>query len=169
MRDYLLDTSVWSNWYNPEKNSDISQHIQQLPKTIKLHISVITIGEFNFGFNVMTQKEQTVFNIDSFRKFVSNKTPNLVPVDKHTADTYGRLRARLFEKYTPNNKKRKGLRPEQLIDPVTSLELGIQENDLWIAAQAISRNLTLVTNDKLKRISEVAGDELHIENWSQRK
>jgi predicted nucleic acid-binding protein len=82
---------------------------------------------------------------------------------------YGMLRARLFENYTPNNKKRKGLRPEQLIDPVTSLELGIQENDLWIAAQAMSQNLTLVTNDKLHQIHEVAGDELHIDNWAKRK
>ena len=93
---------------------------------------------------------------------------NLVPIDKHSANTYGELRARLFEKYAPNNKKRKGLRPEQLIDPVTSLELGIQENDLWIAAQAISRNLTLVTNDAMNRIRDIAGKSLHIDNWAVR-
>ncbi|MBA7697023.1 hypothetical protein ES703_105681 [subsurface metagenome] len=62
-------------------------------------------------------------------------------------------------------KKRAGLRPEQLVDPVTSLELGIQENDLWIAAQVVVRGLILVTTDKLSHIREVAGDDLHIENW----
>ena len=70
-----------------------------------------------------------------------------------------------FEKYAPNVKRRRGLRPEQLIDPVTSQELGIQENDLWIAAQALEYNLVLVTNDKMERIRDVC-EELQIENWA---
>jgi len=63
---------------------------------------------------------------------------------------------------------RRVFRPEQLIDPVTSLELKIQENDLWIVAQAITKDLTLVTNDRksLEPLVEVAGNELHIKNWA---
>ncbi len=79
--------------------------------------------------------------------------------------TYGDLRARLFEKFAPKKRRRKGLRPEELIDPVTAKELGIQENDLWIAAQAIERNLVLVTNDAMARIQEVAS-ELKVEDWA---
>jgi predicted nucleic acid-binding protein len=52
-----------------------------------------------------------------------------------------------------------------LIDPVTSRELGIQENDLWIAAQALEYNLVLVTNDKMDRIRDVCED-LQVENWT---
>ena len=78
---------------------------------------------------------------------------------------YGELRAKLFEKFAPKNNK-KGLRPEQLVDPITSLVLGIQENDLWITAQAMARNLILVTNDKLSRIKEVTGSDLRIKNWA---
>jgi predicted nucleic acid-binding protein len=75
----------------------------------------------------------------------------------------------LFEKYGPREKKKKGLRPEQLVDPVTSLQLKIQENDLWIVSQAITRDFILVTNDKrsLQPLVEVAGDELHVENWAE--
>jgi len=51
-----------------------------------------------------------------------------------------------------------------LVDPVTAKVLGIQENDLWIAAQAIERNLILVTNDGMSRIREIAS-ELRIEDW----
>jgi len=166
MRDYLLDTNVWSDWFDPKKNTSIIQRIQELSSKLKLHISFITLGEIDFGINVMTKKEQANFDANGFRKFVSSKTPSTVPIDKHIAKTYGELRARLFEEYAPNNKKRKGLRPCQLVDPATSLELGIQENDLWIAAQAITRNLTLVTNDKLSRIREVAGDDLDVKNWT---
>ena len=164
MRDYLLDTNVWSGWYNPDKNSNILLYLRQLPTTIRLHMSVITIGEIDYGYNVMPKKEQSCE--PEFRKFISGVAPRLVPIDRHTAKTYGEVRARLFEKYAPKKKRTNGLRPEQLIDPVTSLELGIQENDLWIAAQAVTFNLTLVTNDKMKHIRKVVGKELHIDNWA---
>ena len=66
-------------------------------------------------------------------------------------------------------KRKKGLNPEKLVDRFTWLELGSFENDLWIAAQAMTRNLTLVTNDTnvgMKRIREVAGKSLYIDNWA---
>ena len=47
------------------------------------------------------------------------------------------------------------------------MELGIDENDLWIAAQAIEHNLVLVTNDEMKRIKHVAGPVLDIEDWTE--
>jgi len=58
------------------------------------------------------------------------------------------------------------MRPEQLVDPCSSLQLQIQENDLWIVAQAINWSLVLATNDKkMRRIWEVAGDDLQAEIW----
>jgi len=42
----------------------------------------------------------------------------------------------------------------------------IGANDLWIAAQTVSRNLTLVT-ENLREFRRVPG--LKIENWVQRK
>jgi tRNA(fMet)-specific endonuclease VapC len=89
----------------------------------------------------------------------------VLDVTKATRISYGALRASVFEKYAPNARRRSGLRPEQLIDPATSQELGIQENDLWIAAQAMEYNLVFVTNDKMERIREVRAD-LQIENWA---
>ena len=75
----------------------------------------------------------------------------------------------LFEKCGPKDKKKRRLRPEQLIDPVTSLELKITENDLWIVSQAITRDFTLVTNDRisLQPLLAVVGNELQIENWAE--
>lgn len=52
-------------------------------------------------------------------------------------------------------------------DPVTAKELGIDENDLWIAAQSIEHNLILVSNDKMARIREVAGPVLDVEDWTK--
>ena len=89
----------------------------------------------------------------------------VLDVTKATRISYGALRASVFEAYAPNARRRRGLRPEQLIDPVTSQALGIQENDLWMAAQALEYNLVFVTNDKMARIREVCAD-LQVENWT---
>jgi predicted nucleic acid-binding protein len=61
------------------------------------------------------------------------------------------------------------MRPEQLIDPITSKELGIQENDLWLCAQAVGHGMVLVTNDAMCRIREVSQDmrpALLMQNWT---
>ena len=166
MRDYLLDTNIWSYWYDPTKNRPIIERLEKEPD-VKLHISAVSWGELHYGYDLLTPREKR--ELGKVFEFVSRQSPNTIIVDKHVAQEYGSIRARLFERFGRNDKKRKGLRPEQLIDPETSLALGIQENDLWIVAQAITRDLTLVTNDKksFKRLLEVTGEELHIENWAE--
>jgi tRNA(fMet)-specific endonuclease VapC len=164
MRTFLLDTCIWSYWFDvkKEQHAKVRTHLHKLPFHSILGISIITWGEIAYGHKVESPKETPIQA--QYLQFVLSKGPKTFFVDDtHTARMYGDLRALLF-KYIPK-KKRAGLRPEQVVDPVTSLELGIQENDLWIAAQAMVRNLTLVTNEKLYRIREVAGDDLDIENW----
>jgi tRNA(fMet)-specific endonuclease VapC len=125
-------------------------------------ISAITLGEIEYGLQVAridTLKQE------AFRVFISTNLPMVLDITKATRIDYGSLRASVFEKYASNARRRRGLRPEQLIDPVTSRELGIQENDLWIAAQALEYNLVLVTNDKMDRIRDVCED-LQVKNWT---
>ena len=177
MRTFLLDTNIWEYWFNkesnPEKHANIERRVRELVNLEKntkefawrLGISFITLGEIDYGYNVMTKKERS--REREFRAFIKSKKPWIPQIDKHDAKEYGKLRADLFEICAPKNKKRKGLRPCQLVDPVTSLELGIQENDLWIAAQAMNHNLTLVTNDRMNRIRDIAGKSLHIDNWAE--
>lgn len=175
MAHYLLDTNIWEYWFNKEKHPEYSANIEarvqeinddtpgSVPATVAM--SVITWGEIDYGYNVMTSKERS--RKAPFRSFLAGQSPWTVSLDKHTAVEYGKLRAKLFEKFGPKDMKRKGLRPEQLVDPATSLQLQIQENDLWIVAQAIRYGLTLVTNDKMTGIKAVAGSQLRIENWTK--
>jgi predicted nucleic acid-binding protein len=161
---FLLDTCIWSCWFDVkrEQHVNVKSYVQKLPSNSILGISIISWGEVAYGHKAESPDE-TPIQVE-YIQFIKSKRPKTFEIDIHTANKYGELRALLFEKYTPKRRK-PGLRPEQLIDPVTSRELGIQENDLWIAAQAMVRNMTLVTNDKLSRIREVAGDDLHIKNW----
>ena len=179
MRDYLLDTNIWEYWFNPARQpehkrvlkrvSELEKRCEQAKSTFRVWISSITWGELEFGYQVQLQGERSLESL--FRKFVHSVAPKEFLVDKHVTLDYGRIRARLFEKYGPKEKKKKGLRPEQLIDPVTSLQLKIQENDLWIVSQAITRDFIFVTNNRksLQPLLEVTDGELHIENWAAEK
>ena len=73
----------------------------------------------------------------------------ILDVNKHTIEPFSDLRAALFKKYSPRDRRAR-LRakwPEDLQERTTAKELGVQENDIWIAALAIQYNLVLITGD----------------------
>ena len=169
-RGYLLDTNILSLWFNDKDepgHSNIIRHVAALPETDFLSTSAIVLGEIEYGHRAVSPDPG--FPIQQrYRRFVADIVPIIFEVGKATCLYYGPLRAKLFEKFAPKKKRRKKARPEQLKDPTTALELGIDENDLWLAAQAVERNLVLVTHDRMKHIQEVlSGDlTLTIEDWA---
>ena len=98
-------------------------------------MSVITFGELCYGASKSAQSEAAMSRLQQFAELV----PPL-EVDAHTAEVYGELRAAL--KRSP-----------------------IGGNDLWIAAQAVARRLTLVTNN-VREFSRI--QPLKHENWVDR-
>jgi len=82
---------------------------------------------------------------------------------------YGELRAWLFNNCGPKVKKAKIKKSRGASESTTGRELGIDENDIWIAAQAKTHNFVLVTHDSngnfgklLKQFAPV----LKIEDWA---
>jgi predicted nucleic acid-binding protein len=167
MKGYLLDTNAVSDWLDSTKprHASVSRRIEELAAAKALLLtSTVVLGEIEYGIKVAPQERQQ--SLDKLRaqvdiEFVHKRL--LLDVTRSTTLVYGDLRARVFEKYAGKERK-KGLRPEQLVCPITSKDLGIQENDLWIAAQAIERHLVLVSNDAMMQIREVA-TELDVEDW----
>jgi len=155
MEAYLFDTNIWSKWFRAELF--VSNKIGQIDKTSIIYLSSIVWGEVIYG-----AKANKTFDFKSYSDFIHQSKPIILPIDKRVSDVYGELRASLFEKYI---RKGKNKRPEQLIDPVTATEIGIDENDLWITAQAITYNLTLITNDKMQRIFSITPKGLKHEIW----
>ena len=158
MRDYLLDTMIWGYLFDPKKYSkehaNILERLNKLTSDSKLSISIISWGEISVGLPRDIPRKHL--------KFITALNPSRIGPDRYVAEKYGELRGLLADKLP---KRKKGLNPEQIIDRFTWLEVGSLENDLWIAAQAISRNLTLVTNDKMAHIRKIAGESFHVENW----
>ena len=176
MRDFLLDTQTVRYWYdgNCAEHAAVIGNIVSLKEQVRplehkprLLVSVVTLGEIEFGHRVQTvdfPKKQ-----EAYIRFVQQELPARLELTADAAMVYGEIRSRLFNKYAPGERRRSGMRPEQLTDPITALELGIQENDLWLCAQAVGHELVLVTNDKMRHIREVCSSmspELLIQNWT---
>ena len=170
MKGYLLDTNAVSDWLDSTqlRHAAVSERVNECARAKAILLtSIVVLGEIEYGIRVAPKDRMQ--SLDELRaqvdvQFVHKRF--LLEVSRSTTIVYGDLRARLFEKYAPRAKRKKGLRPEELICPVTSKTLGIQENDLWIAAQAMERNLVLVSNDPMRRIRDVA-PELRVEDWGQ--
>ena len=73
--------------------------------------------------------------------------------------TYGMFRRRLFERFDKSGKYTED-REDKL-----GRKCNVDENDLWIAAQAAGRNLALVTLDKMSVIKTLVDDDVRIITW----
>ena len=90
-------------------------------------------------------------------------------ITKHVAEQYGELMAWLFNNCGPSAKKTKAKRLDQLVNPTTGKELGVDENDIWIAAQAKTHNLVLVTHDfrgNFDKVLKQFAPTLTVEDWA---
>ena len=164
MQGYLLDNNIVRYWFDTEcpEHGRVLQRVQRLPAGTPLAVSAIALGEIEYGLRLLDGSPS--YEADLAR-FIHEQLPMSLDVTATTRLDYGSIRARLFKRYAPGALRRKARLPEQLVSPVTGTALGIQENDLWIAAQAVEHNLVLVSNDRFTRLHEVA-PELRVENWA---
>ena len=154
MAFYLLDTNVasWLLDAQHKRHSDVLSFVGNAGGDSHIYISRVTIAEIQYGYKVYS-------NVDQVRKEAIEQRLKLFQpreIDRHTTGPYSDIRAALFQEHASKDKRGKILqkRPEDLIDKATGKELGIQENDLWIAAIAVQNNLILVTQDKMKNIRQ---------------
>lgn len=129
---YLLDTNICVFL----KNRKPKQVLERLRKTIDagVLISSITVAELQYGvYNSSNIERNRISLVEFLAPF------DIVDFDDEDAEEFGRLRAKL---------KVEG----KLIGPY----------DMLLAAQAISKELTLVTNNT-KEFARVSG--LRFEDW----
>jgi len=138
--------------------------VQYVPR---LYVSVVTLGEIEYGHRVAPAPDTT--RQAEYARFLREQFPEMLALIDDVAEQYGELRAWLFNNCGPKVKKAKIKRAEELVNPTTGRELGIDENDIWIAAQAKTHNFVLVTHDSngnfgklLKQFAPV----LKIEDWA---
>ncbi len=152
---YLLDTNVASALWDGLSiyHQDAVDFVHSVGGDGQIYISRIVVAEVEYGYKVYMGADPT-------RKQIIEEAMKVFKVreiDRHTTGPYSDIRAALFKRFSPKDKRGKVTqkRPETLIDRTTSLELGIQENDIWTAAIAVQHNMILVTDDRMGRIREV--------------
>ena len=132
---YLLDTNIVSYFLRDASDALSQRILDSTPDT--LAISIISAGELRYGLSKLpASKRATELTLRL------NALLTAIPVlqlPAEAAQHYGNTRAQLEAAGTP-----------------------IGGNDLWIAAHALSQNITLVTNNT-REFERVAG--LKVENW----
>jgi len=174
--DYLLDTNILRYWYDrhcPE-HANVLARVQTVrqpdPQTQyvpKLFISAVTTGEIEQGHQSVLVPNTTVQA--EYRTFVREQCPEPLEITKHVGESYGSLKAWLFNKFSDRKKRTKDERAKQIVDPMSAKELGADENDIWIAAQAMTHNLVLVTHDSRGHFGELLREfsaMLKVEDWA---
>ena len=117
MRDFLIDTNIWEYWFNEARepeHSNVLKRVSELKKKcekaeapFRVWISSVTWGELEYGYQAERDKERSLET--PFRQFIRGIAPKEFVINKHVTRDYGRIRARLFEKYGPKEKRKKGL------------------------------------------------------------
>jgi len=163
---YLLDTCLLSALLDPTKvnHAAVCSAVDNLEEAAPKYVSVITLAELRFGIRLAALRGDK--NTERLDKIVHTaKTHPPLNVTKHTAEEYGFIKAELANKYLDKALRRDG-RPrwiEEWVDKATGQKLQIDENDLWLCAQAKERNLVLLTaENKINRIKAVVS-EIRIE------
>lgn len=162
---YLLDTSIISDIVNSaSKRHKAATDFLDANKLFldQIYICVFSLGEMRFGREVYPYlgSTPTPEQMDAMDKRIESAEALSAPLEisRHVAADYARLRAAYAKGVALKllqSKKLKSKPPERWQQDAPAGELQITENDLWIAAVAVTYDFMLVTADKdYQRIAE---------------
>ena len=134
MRRYMLDTDICI-YLAKNRHPQVTARFERM-RPEQLVMSAITYGELQFGANKISQRERTLSQLARLIQYVP--VESLSPA---AAEAYGEIRA--------------------LLEMQGSV---IGNNDLWIAAHAVTLNVTLATNND-REFDRIPG--LTVENWTK--
>lgn len=162
MDGYLLDTCVVSALLDGQHKN--YQNVRLSDEAIEIgsprYVSIITIAELTFGFAL---HEASTGQPHPRASAILERAQEfgIREISKHTAAEYAELRKNLAVAHLPTLIRAQRPRwVDQWVDRVTQETLQIDENDLWICAQAREWNLTLFTTDEkmVTRICQADSD-----------
>jgi|SRR5882672_2328915 len=134
MRRYMLNTDICI-YLAKNRHPQVTARFERL-RPEQLVMLAITYGELHHGANKSNQRELTLSQLAKLIQYVP--VESLSPA---AAQAYGEIRAIL-----------------------ESQGRVIGNNDLWIAAHAVTLDVTLATNNE-REFERIAG--LSVENWTK--
>lgn len=149
MTIYLLDTNHCSRLI--ENDPDVLRAVIALPAADELVTTITVRGELFFMVEASARHAANLVRVQALLARL-----RLLDLDPPTDAQYGRLKAQLFAHFGPKGRRRADL---QLAD------LGVSENDAWIAAAALRHGAVVVSaDDDFVRIRTAVPD-LVVTRW----
>lgn len=147
MDTYLLDTNLVSVLYDTGRPNHLAvrQSFADLDAEAPQLVSAVTIGELRFGLALSRAAGRPLTHIEACIEKAEEHP--LAEVGRYTAGAFAHVKSSVALQRL-DVRRRVPRWVEGWTDRVTSKMLQIDENDLWIAAQAIERNLVVVTGDQ---------------------
>jgi predicted nucleic acid-binding protein len=163
MDTYLLDTNLVSVLYDAGRpnHQAVRTALATFDPAAPQLVSAVTIGELRFGLALSRAAGRPLAHIEACIERTEEHP--LAEVGRHTAEAFGHVKSSVAL-HRVDIRRRIPRWVEAWSDRVTGQLLQIDENDLWIAAQAVERNLVIVTSDPdFTRIIAPAVPELRVQ------
>lgn len=161
MDAYLLDTTILSIYLDPNHPHYVAKGLSlaALPMQSPQFVSAVALAELGFGTNLAGLLGKG--NLATLSAMLAQaRTYAVLDITHHTASVYAEVKSKVAHKYLAKTLRKD--RPkyiEEWVDKATGQKLAIDENDLWMCAQAKERDLVFVTADaRMKRISDADPD-----------
>jgi predicted nucleic acid-binding protein len=173
-KDYLLDTNILSAFVQLKSGGTNPQR-ELLEKKLKdrqnskIWLCPICIGEVQRGILIARDKKEKIENLQRDINSALSSFHGVLEINEAVAvNCYAVLWARLFNHYAEKSQKEgnpEKIRERERLNKTYTHALGTQENDLWLAAVAMSYNLILVTKDKMDHLKTISNGDVAFENW----
>jgi predicted nucleic acid-binding protein len=147
MEQILLDTNFLSVLFDPRRPNfgAVQARAQAFDKNDLVYLSAVVLAELRYGMEAAQRAGQGIGHVR--HTLTQAAAYPLAEVGRHTAEVYGDVKARLADHYLDLSS-----RPPRWLenwqDRASGQMLQVDENDLWIVAQAVERDYLLVTCDQ---------------------
>lgn len=157
MSGFLLDTSALSAYLNEDHphHAAAVATIDGLPAEAAKFVSIITLAELDYGIRFAELQNSTHLPEYRARLAIIRQYASL-DLTRHTSAAYAELKVLLASHMLRKPKKKMPRWIEDWVIAASAKRLQIDEDDLWICAQAKERDLTVVTGDvDIKRLASL--------------
>lgn len=147
MEQILLDTNFVSALFDSRRPNFRAVHdcAQGFGSTDLVYLPVVVLAELRYGVEAAQRAGQDVTLIRQTLT-QAGRYP-MAEIGRHTAEAYADIKARLASHYL-DLARRPPRWLENWQDRASGQMLQVDENDLWIVAQAVERDYFLVTCDQ---------------------
>lgn len=166
MDGYLFETSALSALLDVrhERHTAARVVVDTLDPNAPKFVSVVALSELRYGAALYELSEG--HPLPKWPAILAGAQGyKRLDITHHTVIEYAELKTNVAAKYlkNPKDKKERKRWIENWVDQATGLILRIDENDLWMCAQARERNLVLVTTDQ--KIQRIADADVNVQLW----